>query len=232
MPAPGIKQADEAVCLGKRSPVNVSIDRQAAAEARAEHVAIVNSSFAAVRAWYVGSESNEATKLKQTCGDFPKFKRDAHDWKHWRTVFKAYNSEHRAVDNSREVSENRGGAAATQPKRRRKSRWGNAPMDTANESGDARKEKRRKRSRWGDASTLTTTLPANMTLTQKKTFLLRVQIEEVNKKLLTVVEDAAALENDPNRPPSPEPIYNDRGVRINTREVRMRKELFQRKRSS
>ena len=54
----------------------------------------------------------------------------------------------------------------------------------------------------------------------------RVQVQQIEQQLLTVVADAAALENDPNRPPSPPPIYDAAGVRTNTREVRMRAQLM------
>ena len=43
--------------------------------------------------------------------------------------------------------------------------------------------------------------------------------------MIQVVGDAAALENDPGRPASPPPKYDSRGVRTNTREVRMREDL-------
>ena len=52
-----------------------------------------------------------------------------------------------------------------------------------------------------------------------------MQVQQIEQQLLTVVADAAALENDPNRPPSP-PIYDAAGVRTNTREVRMRAQLM------
>ena len=53
-----------------------------------------------------------------------------------------------------------------------------------------------------------------------------MQVQQIEQQLLTVVADAAALENDPNRPPSPPPIYDAAGVRTNTREVRMRAQLM------
>lgn len=59
----------------------------------------------------------------------------------------------------------------------------------------------------------------------QQTLVLQMQLKAVNDRLLTVVADAAALENDPDRPPSPPPKYDSRGVRTNTREVRMREEL-------
>jgi splicing factor 1 len=60
---------------------------------------------------------------------------------------------------------------------------------------------------------------------QQQTLLMRVQLQEVDKQLLTVAVDAAARSADPNRTPSPEPQYDGQGKRVNTREVRMRKSL-------
>lgn len=50
-------------------------------------------------------------------------------------------------------------------------------------------------------------------------------MQEVDKRLMTVVVDAATKAADPNRTPSPEPAYDGEGKRINTREVRMRSSL-------
>ena len=91
---------------------------------------------------------------------------------------------------------------------------------------------KKRRSRWGGNNdrTLVPTLPAGLTTSQQRTFVLRVQIEEINRKLRTVVQDAAALENDPNRPPSPEPKYDSNGKRTNTRDVRMKADLEEKRR--
>mmetsp|Transcript_19102 Transcript_19102/g.41442 ORF Transcript_19102/g.41442 Transcript_19102/m.41442 type:complete len:396 (+) Transcript_19102:483-1670(+) len=65
----------------------------------------------------------------------------------------------------------------------------------------------------------------SLTLTQQKTFLLRLQLDQVQRKLITVAKDAKREEQNPNRSPSPEPIYDSNGKRTNTREVRMRAHL-------
>ena len=45
------------------------------------------------------------------------------------------------------------------------------------------------------------------------------QVESLNEKLRTVVQDSALEALDPNRPPSPAPQYDALGSRTNTREV-------------
>jgi splicing factor 1 len=54
---------------------------------------------------------------------------------------------------------------------------------------------------------------------------LKIQLQQLNDRLLNVVQEAAFLEQDPNRPPSPAPKYDKDGKRTNTREVRLREEL-------
>eukprot|EP01038_Epipyxis_sp_PR26KG_P010169 gene10169-13679_t len=54
---------------------------------------------------------------------------------------------------------------------------------------------------------------------------LKLQLQQVNEKLITVAMDAARIEQDPNRSPSPPPKYDSSGKRTNTREMRMRENL-------
>ena len=51
---------------------------------------------------------------------------------------------------------------------------------------------------------------------------LRVRIKDVTSRLDHVEADAAAAAADPNRSPSPPPVYDSAGNRINTRTMRMR----------
>ena len=85
---------------------------------------------------------------------------------------------------------------------------------------EARRGRRMKRkSRWGSTSNKTitplmpTVVPAGMTKEQEKIFLLRLRIDELGTKIRTnhVPED---------RSPSPEPVYNQQGQRLNTAEIR------------
>ena len=60
---------------------------------------------------------------------------------------------------------------------------------------------------------------------EQEVALMIMQVESLNAKLVTVVQDAALEALDPDRPPSPAPIYGADGSRVNTREVRLRNKL-------
>lgn len=64
------------------------------------------------------------------------------------------------------------------------------------------------------------TLPPNLTDEQQRLYLIHVKIEETNKKL-----KSGDFSSEITRSPSPEPIYNSEGKRLNTREFRIRKKL-------
>ncbi|KAF9362514.1 hypothetical protein BGX34_005988 [Mortierella sp. NVP85] len=94
---------------------------------------------------------------------------------------------------------------------------------------DGAEEPRRKRkSRWAAEEEkvvipgMPTALPSNMTSEQLEMFLLHTRLEEISKKLKT--GDVLPTE-DRERSPSPEPVYNNEGKRVNTREYRYRKKL-------
>eukprot|EP00597_Dinobryon_sp_UTEXLB2267_P007216 CAMPEP_0170092634 /NCGR_PEP_ID=MMETSP0019_2-20121128/25943_1 /TAXON_ID=98059 /ORGANISM="Dinobryon sp., Strain UTEXLB2267" /LENGTH=438 /DNA_ID=CAMNT_0010313143 /DNA_START=328 /DNA_END=1641 /DNA_ORIENTATION=- len=59
--------------------------------------------------------------------------------------------------------------------------------------------------------------------------ILKIQLNQVNESLLTVIQDAKIIESDPNRSPSPPPKYDSSGKRTNLREVRMRDALLERR---
>ncbi|CAG8567518.1 12122_t:CDS:2, partial [Ambispora leptoticha] len=87
--------------------------------------------------------------------------------------------------------------------------------------------KRKRRSRWGGEESkvnipgLPTAITANMTKEQLDTYLLHMRLEEIGRKLRT--GDYVPPERE--RSPSPEPIYDIQGKRVNTREYRYRKKL-------
>ncbi|XP_072175914.1 uncharacterized protein [Diadema setosum] len=88
--------------------------------------------------------------------------------------------------------------------------------------------KRRKRSRWGGEETkaapgVATVIPSGLSKEQETQVLLHLQIEELSRKLRT--GELGIPPNVEDRSPSPEPIYNHEGKRLNTREYRMRKKL-------
>ncbi|KAF9586548.1 hypothetical protein BGW38_002545 [Lunasporangiospora selenospora] len=95
-------------------------------------------------------------------------------------------------------------------------------------SEDGSGEPRRKRkSRWAAEEEkvtipgMPTTLPSNMSQDQLDLFLLHTRLEEISRKLRT----GDVLPTDRERSPSPEPMYNSEGKRVNTREYRYRKRL-------
>jgi len=89
--------------------------------------------------------------------------------------------------------------------------------------------KRKKRSRWGDEQEKTqipgmpANLPGDATIEQREEYLLHFKIEEISIKLRS--GDLGIPQNPEERSPSPEPIYNTEGKRLNTREYRVRKRL-------
>ena len=89
---------------------------------------------------------------------------------------------------------------------------------------------RRKKSRWGtDLNDKTfvpgmpTIMPTGLSADQEEAYLLQLQIEECSQKLRT--GDLGISVNPEERSPSPEPIYNHEGKRLNTRDYRTRKNL-------
>jgi splicing factor 1 len=60
----------------------------------------------------------------------------------------------------------------------------------------------------------------------QQTLILNMKMQHINERLATVAVDAARIEQDPNRDPSPPPRYDSNGKRTNTREIRMREDLM------
>ena len=65
--------------------------------------------------------------------------------------------------------------------------------------------------------------------TMQQIMILKIQLNQINESLLTVVQDARAMEQNPNRSPSPPPKYDSSGKRTNLREVRMRDTLLEKR---
>lgn len=182
-------------------------EQQAELQAEAKHY------FIELKKWYNGLE--EGSSLRKEHGAFPMFSRELAGWQAFKPVLKAY----KATLHEAETKE------AKEKAKKRKKRWGVVGTSTDNDGANGTKKK--KKSRWGGEKdgALVSTASTLQGLTTQKTFLLRLQIDEINRKLLTVKYDAKIKENDPNRSPSPEPVYDSNGKRINTREVRMKKDL-------
>uniref|UniRef100_A0A8C7I7Y5 Branchpoint-bridging protein n=1 Tax=Oncorhynchus kisutch TaxID=8019 RepID=A0A8C7I7Y5_ONCKI len=96
---------------------------------------------------------------------------------------------------------------------------------------DFGQKKARKRSRWSsetpDQKTvipgMPTVIPPGLTRDQERAYIVQLQIEDLTRKLRT--GDLGIPVNPEDRSPSPEPIYNSEGKRLNTREYRTRKKI-------
>ncbi|KAM9424186.1 splicing factor 1 isoform 5-T5 [Pholidichthys leucotaenia] len=92
-------------------------------------------------------------------------------------------------------------------------------------------KKPRKKSRWNpetpDQKTvipgMPTVIPPGLTRDQERAYIVQLQIEDLTRKLRT--GDLGIPVNPEDRSPSPEPIYNSEGKRLNTREYRTRKKI-------
>uniref|UniRef100_A0A0N4ZS59 Branchpoint-bridging protein n=1 Tax=Parastrongyloides trichosuri TaxID=131310 RepID=A0A0N4ZS59_PARTI len=86
--------------------------------------------------------------------------------------------------------------------------------------------RRNRKSRWSDSKSfvpgMPTMLPPDLTKEQTKSYLLKLEIEDITKSLRS--GDYLLVRAD-NRSPSPEPVYDAQGKRTNTRELRKRQEL-------
>ncbi|XP_041314002.1 splicing factor 1-like, partial [Pyrgilauda ruficollis] len=114
---------------------------------------------------------------------------------------------------------------------------GTGPGDAGGRAGAAHKPRRadfprkRKRSRWNQDSLeqktvipgMPTVIPPGLTREQERAYIVQLQIEDLTRKLRT--GDLGIPPNPEDRSPSPEPIYNSEGKRLNTREFRTRKKL-------
>jgi splicing factor 1 len=93
-------------------------------------------------------------------------------------------------------------------------------------------QRRKRKSRWqlhdtNFASSLAAVpkyLPANLTIEMQECLATRVRIEELTRKICTLDVDMDFYKE---REPSPEPIYDNHGKRINTRELRARDKLIE-----
>ncbi|XP_038051649.1 LOW QUALITY PROTEIN: splicing factor 1-like [Patiria miniata] len=87
-------------------------------------------------------------------------------------------------------------------------------------------DKKRKRSRWGGEDTkpagVASIIPSGLSKDQEKQVLMHLQVEEISRQLRSGDLGIPATED---RSPSPEPVYNHEGKRLNTREYRTRKKL-------
>ncbi|TMW87129.1 hypothetical protein EJD97_020384 [Solanum chilense] len=126
-----------------------------------------------------------------------------------------------------------GGEEETSSRRRRRSRWDPPPTELTNDGtggGDGSGTGRKRKSRWADDEPKPVIqLPDFM-----KDFTGGIEfdpeIQALNSRLLEIsrkLQSGMPLDDRPEgaRSPSPEPIYDNMGIRINTREFRAREKL-------
>lgn len=108
---------------------------------------------------------------------------------------------------SSENEDSNGSAENLEPRRKKKrgSRWEGTESDRAFIPG------------------MPTTIPTNMSKDQEKAYLTQLRIEQISRMLRT--GELGISSNPEERSPSPEPIYDSQGKRLNTREVRQRNKL-------
>ncbi|KAL3667888.1 hypothetical protein V7S43_006769 [Phytophthora oleae] len=209
-------------------------------EEQQEKEAMMKSYHHPMKQWF-----KQRPQLETKYGAFPLFWQELKTWEPYREVLKAYIkfTEHgedvEPSGKEKETEKEKNGtttiekeetpeATEEQPKKRRKSRWGE-PVESA---PDGNGEKRRKKSRWAPAPSASSAMTDLLNQKQQQTIVLRAQLENINQKMTTVVVDAALIEKDPNRSPSPPPQYDSNGKRTNTREVRMKAALEKRRRET
>jgi splicing factor 1 len=133
-------------------------------------------------------------------------------------------------------------------KKKRRNRWGEANEELASsnntsthnsetlllnnlDSSSGKNDKKTRKSRWASPELKEETAAVNPHDLLQQSLVLKLKLQQVSEKLMTVVRDAALAEQDPNRSPSPPPKYDASGKRTNTREMRMR-ESFSKERIS
>ena len=119
-----------------------------------------------------------------------------------------------------------GGEEETSSKRRRRSRWDPPSGNDQNCDGSGNGGRKRK-SRWSEEEPKTFQLPDFM---KDFTADLDPEVQALNIRLLEIsrlLQSGLPLDDRPEgaRSPSPEPIYDNMGIRINTREYRARENL-------
>ncbi|VDN05305.1 unnamed protein product [Thelazia callipaeda] len=97
------------------------------------------------------------------------------------------------------------------------------------EDDNSQPEKKSRKSRWSTNKSfvpgMPTILPSNLSDDQRQAYLLQLEVEDATRKLR--LGDFMGNPDPALRSPSPEPIYDASGKRLNTREIRKRQELEQ-----
>uniref|UniRef100_A0A183CMY9 Branchpoint-bridging protein n=1 Tax=Globodera pallida TaxID=36090 RepID=A0A183CMY9_GLOPA len=105
----------------------------------------------------------------------------------------------------------------------------NEPVQTLTE--EQRQREQRRKSRWSTTKAfvpgMPTILPSDIDENQRQVYLFQMEIEETTRRLRQ--SDFGQNVDPAERSPSPEPVYDTTGKRLNTREVRKRQEIEQRR---
>ncbi|KAF5743608.1 branchpoint-bridging protein [Tripterygium wilfordii] len=150
-----------------------------------------------------------------------------------REIHKPLLSENGALTNTHSGPTDKdcsGGEEETSTRRRRRSRWDPKPDSNNNENDDSGSGPKKRKSRWADDEP--------KPLIQLPDFMrdftggieFDPEIQALNSRLLEIsrmLQAGMPLDDRPEgqRSPSPEPIYDNMGIRINTREFRARERL-------
>lgn len=140
-------------------------------------------------------------------GRFPMFWQDLATWPGWEEAKRGFMQEQEKV-HIQESNKNK----------RVRNRWG----DATNLLKKTRWDSTRRRIQPGMSEAIE---QGYISLERLQVILHRVHIEDVLNSLDTVNQDAEQSAADPNRSPSPPPVFDINGKRVNTREWRMRKKL-------
>lgn len=124
----------------------------------------------------------------------------------------------------------------TTTRRKRRSRWDPPPSESANNTtaegggGDSGTGTRKRKSRWADDEPKPTIQLPDFVKEFGGGIEFDPEIQVLNSRLLDIsrlLQSGMALDDRPEgqRSPSPEPVYDNMGIRINTREYRARERL-------
>ena len=214
-------------------------DDAVAFEAEKEREALLKSIHKPMKTWYTkeGTES-EILNRKEKFGKFPLFWQELKEWKHQKEVYDLYqlasNPQPPPVAVTADKPKECGGEAdssstapTTGSTRKRKSRWAKATSAAA--APDA---KTAPSTRWSEVAPGNTlqevkvlpsgfTVPVGLDERDEDVFVYKLKLEHLKIRMARIPEDAARREVDPDRSPSPEPIYTVDGTRKNSRQQRM-----------
>ncbi|OQR89426.1 branchpoint-bridging protein [Thraustotheca clavata] len=197
-------------------------------EEQQEREAMMRLNFQPMKKWYA-----EQAQLTEKHGAFPLFWQDLKTWVPYREINRLYM---RSTDSKGDLGTTEALNAAP-VKSKRKSRWedaetpAEAPAEEApkrrsrwepTEEGEEEQQPKKKRSRWAPAGAVGADPSTYLTADEQQSIVLRAKLDDLARKMATVAQDAAIIEKDPNRSPSPPPQYDSNGKRLNTREMRMR----------